>query len=120
MSNKPLAQFDRKITRQIYERQVTNNLHVSTHLQKQNIVISSDQPGNEYSILEEEKPLSVYKFYLLQMFSHLDCPERSVFSVEFYRQQEEIKRDERDEEVHIAFEFDFEICENLTDAQMGV
>jgi len=89
-------------------------------MQKQSSVLTTDEPDNESRIIEEDKPLSVYKFYLLQMFGHLDCPDPIVYSVEFYRQQEEIKRDERDEEVHIAFEFDFEICENLTDAQMGM
>lgn len=56
----------------------------------------------------------MYKFYLIEMFGHEEC-SADKDSIEFKRQLADIDKKERDEEVRIALEFDFEVLGKLSD-----
>ena len=85
-------------------------------LSKHNIKSELTNPevtGDALSQIESHLlPRSVYKFYYLQMYGPFDS-SLDPKNPRFNQTLEQISEFEKDEEVKIALEFDFELAEDL-------
>lgn len=110
VSHEPLCELKRRGDCHLYQTVAAGKHTISTQLNHDVRLISYPDSDKTVKIERAERPRGVYKFFLLEMFGHLDCSEHAT-NQGFNQQMEEIKALNKDEEVRVALEFNFELGE---------